>query len=79
MVPKGAIRRNIISIFLIIKVSTLFFLDVDKNEVFAEALRQLYDNRRLNFPTVIIKDKRLRNPSDKDLKKWLKKKTNEKH
>ena len=49
------------------------FLDVETNEDNAEELRQLYDNRKLNFPTITIGTKKLRNPSDKDLLKWLKK------
>lgn len=47
------------------------FLDVNKNELFAEELRNLYKNRKLNFPTITINDKKLRNPSDKDLIKWI--------
>lgn len=49
------------------------FLDVEANENFAEELRNLYQNRKLNFPTITIGDKKLRNPSDKDLLKWLNK------
>jgi len=47
------------------------FLDVEESDDFAEELRDLYETRRLNFPTLMIKDKKLRNPSDKDLEKWL--------
>mgnify|MGYP000336076667 CR=1 FL=1 len=49
------------------------FLDVEKNESNAEELRDLYENRRLNFPTITIGKKRLRNPTDKKLNKWLEK------
>ncbi len=49
------------------------FLDVEKNKDHAEALRNLYENRKLNFPTITIDDKKLRNPSDKDLTKWINK------
>lgn len=49
------------------------FLDVEKNNAFAEDLRNLYDNRKLNFPTITIDTKKLRNPSDKDLNEWLNK------
>jgi arsenate reductase-like glutaredoxin family protein len=49
------------------------FLDVELNEVNAEALRSLYENKKLNFPTITIGEKKLRNPSDKDLKKWIEK------
>lgn len=47
------------------------FLDVYVNEEYAEELRSLYENRKLNFPTITIGDKKLRNPSDKELEKWL--------
>jgi arsenate reductase-like glutaredoxin family protein len=47
------------------------FLDVEQNECFAEELRNLYENRKLNFPTITINDKKLRNPSYKDLQKWI--------
>ena len=52
------------------------FLDVKKNKIFAEELRNLYENRKLNFPTITINDKKLRNPSDKDLLKWIDKADN---
>lgn len=47
------------------------FLDVELNEANAEALRNLYENRKLNFPTITIGVKKLRNPSDTDLNKWI--------
>jgi predicted GNAT family acetyltransferase len=47
------------------------FLDVEENEDFSEELRNLYENRKLNFPTITIGEKKLRNPSDKDLIKWI--------
>jgi len=49
------------------------FLDVEVNEEYAEELRRLYESRKLNFPTLTIGDKKLRNPSDKELEKWLSK------
>lgn len=49
------------------------FLDVEKNSDHAEELRNLYENRKLNFPTLTINDKKLRNPSDSDLLKWIEK------
>lgn len=49
------------------------FLDIEANERFAEELKSLYENRKLNFPTITIGKKKLRNPSDKDLDKWLEK------
>lgn len=47
------------------------FLDVLQNKEFAEELRNLYENKKLNFPTITINSKKLRNPSDKDLQKWI--------
>lgn len=47
------------------------FLDVEAHAKNAEELRRLYENRKLNFPTITIGEKKLRNPSDKDLNKWL--------
>jgi len=47
------------------------FLDVEENSDFAEELRNLYRNRKLNFPTITINDKKLRNPSETELLKWL--------
>ena len=47
------------------------FLDVELDESHAEALRQLYENRKLNFPTITIGKKKLRNPSKETLIKWL--------
>ncbi|WP_299111678.1 glutaredoxin family protein [uncultured Winogradskyella sp.] len=52
---------------------TFSFLDVEKYANYAEELRQLYENRKLNFPTILIGSKKLRNPSDKELNKWLNK------
>jgi len=47
------------------------FLDVEEDKNHAEALRNLYENRKLNFPTVTIDSKKLRNPSKQELVKWL--------
>lgn len=47
------------------------FLDVVKNQTYAIALRDLYESRKLNFPTITIGDKKLRNPSSEELFKWL--------
>lgn len=49
------------------------FFDVVSNDAHAEQLRLLYKNRKLNFPTITVGEKKLRNPSDKDLKKWIEK------
>jgi arsenate reductase-like glutaredoxin family protein len=49
------------------------FLDVKENEAYADELKDLYENRKLNFPTITVNKKKLRNPSDKDLNKWLEK------
>lgn len=47
------------------------FKDVLKQVHFARELRNLYSNRNLHFPTILINDKRLRNPNEKELLKWL--------
>lgn len=49
------------------------FFDVEQNQDFAEELCNLYENKKLNFPTITIGKKRLRNPTDKELNKWLSK------
>lgn len=49
------------------------FRDVEKSEESAEELRNLYTHRRLNFPTITINTKKLRNPSDEELLKWINK------
>ncbi len=49
------------------------FLDVETNEDHAEELRGLYINNKLNFPTITIGKKRLRNPDKDDLIKWINK------
>ncbi len=50
------------------------FLDVIKNKEYAEELKSLYKTKKLNFPTILVDGKKLRNPNDKELKKWLIKK-----
>ncbi|WP_046743019.1 glutaredoxin domain-containing protein [Kordia zhangzhouensis] len=49
------------------------FFDVLKNKESAEILRNLYTNKKLNFPTITIGTKKLRNPQDEVLDKWLSK------
>ncbi|EAR00533.1 glutaredoxin domain-containing protein [Maribacter sp. HTCC2170] len=49
------------------------FLDVEINENYAKELRSLYQNGKLNFPTITIGKKKLRNPNVNDLEKWLNK------
>lgn len=49
------------------------FLDVEANIDHAEELRGLYSNRKLNFPTITIGKKKLRNPYKEDIEKWLNK------
>jgi len=51
------------------------FLDVEEDESNAEELRSLYTNRKLNFPTIVLDNKKLRNPSDEELSKWIQKRT----
>ncbi len=49
------------------------FLDVEHDKMAAEELRTLYTNRKLNFPTITIGTKKLRNPPEPELEKWLNK------
>ena len=49
------------------------FLDVHENEAAADELRSLYQNGKLNFPTIMIGQKKLRNPKFTDIDKWLNK------
>ena len=53
-----------------IQYQFLYFLI---NNSYAEELRNLYENRNLNFPTITIGNKKLRNPTDKELNKWIEK------
>lgn len=47
------------------------FLDVEMSEGHAKELRGLYETGRLNFPTITIGEKKLRNPYKEDLVKWM--------
>lgn len=49
------------------------FLDVEVNEDNAQELRGLYENGKLNFPTITIGKKKLRNPYKEDIIKWMNK------
>lgn len=51
------------------------FLDIEQHEGHAEQLRGLYENRKLNFPTITIGKKKLRNPHKDELQKWINKLT----
>ncbi|WP_241507247.1 N-acetyltransferase [Aquimarina sediminis] len=47
------------------------FMDVIENDDYAEELRNLYSNHKLNFPTITIGQKKLRNPYKDELLKWM--------
>ena len=47
------------------------FKDVSLDPEAAEELRSLYENRRLNFPTLLIHGKKLRNPRIIEIEKVL--------
>lgn len=49
------------------------FLDVEANEDHAVKLRGLYENGKLNYPTITIGKKKLRNPYKEDIMKWMNK------
>ena len=68
---KGCHKSNFYKLLLDKTTIPYQLLDVEKNEDYAEALRGLYENRKLNFPTITIGKKKLRNPDRKELEKWL--------
>ena len=70
---KNCHKSNYYKAFLETRNLDYVFLDVVANEFHAEELRNLYENRKLNFPTLLLNDKKLRNPSDYELNKWIKK------
>ena len=49
------------------------FIDVQKELSHATALRNLYAHKKLHFPTISIGSKTLRNPTEKELQKWIQK------
>jgi arsenate reductase-like glutaredoxin family protein len=49
------------------------FLDVKHNKEAAEELRSLYETGKLNFPTILVNEKKLRNPTEEELIKWTEK------
>ena len=49
------------------------FLDVVANMNYASELRGLYKSGKLNFPTLMVGHKKLRNPEWSVLNKWLNK------
>ena len=60
--------------YLTQKSVPFIFKDVEENEAAAEELRSLYTTGKLNFPTLMVDGKKLRNPRSEDLDKWLLKK-----
>lgn len=69
----GCHKSNYYSMLLVKTNLPYQFLDVENNESYADELRGLYENRRLNFPTITIGEKKLRNPYKEELEKWLNK------
>ncbi len=47
------------------------FMDVISNGENAKELRGLYESNKLNFPTLMIGEKKLRNPGKEELFKWI--------
>ncbi|EDP98404.1 hypothetical protein KAOT1_14342 [Kordia algicida OT-1] len=66
-------KTNYYKTFLDEKKLPYQFLDVLENENHADELRNLYTNKKLNFPTIIIGNKKLRNPREAELHKWFEK------
>lgn len=69
----GCHKTNYYKLLLNVTKLPYKFLDVVTNKGHAEELRGLYENRQLNFPTITIGEKKLRNPHKKELEKWLNK------
>ncbi len=68
---KDCHKTKIYQSYLKEKEVQFVFLDVHEDESAANELRSLYVNGKLNFPTILIGTKKLRNPKLKDLDKWL--------
>ncbi|WP_339626818.1 glutaredoxin family protein [uncultured Winogradskyella sp.] len=64
-------KTNYYQTFLDSKNLKYQFLDVEVDDNSAKELRALYGNRKLNFPTLTLGNKKLRNPTEKELTKWL--------
>ncbi len=47
------------------------FYDIKKDKEKELELSSLYSSGKANFPTLLIGHKKLRNPSDEELSKWL--------
>ncbi len=52
----------------------VIFLDVEQDAAAATELRSFYTTGKLNFPTILVKGKKLRNPRTAELENWLEKK-----
>lgn len=46
-------------------------MDVEIDYAHAQELRNLYETRKLTFPTVTVGSNGLRNPTIKEQKKWM--------
>ena len=64
-------KTNYYKDFLDKKKQSYQFLDVIQNDEAAKELRALYTTGKLNFPTITIGSKKLRNPSKLELEKYL--------
>ena len=55
---KNCHKSNYYRTFLEARNLDYVFLDVTKNDLHAEELRNLYKNRKLNFPTLLLDEKK---------------------
>ena len=69
----GALRCHKSCFFFYFKSKKLDveFLAVEKDKTAAKELRSLYTSGKLNFPTIVLGGKKLRNPRTIDLEKRL--------
>lgn len=68
---QGCHKTQHYQLFLDTNNMDYLFLDVEKNIEYEMELRNLYVNKKLNFPTIVLNSKKLRNPSDDELIKWI--------
>ena len=68
---KDCHKTKIYHSYLQEKGSQFVFLDVHEDDAAADELCSLYSNGKLNFPTIVVGTKKLRNPKFKYLDRWL--------
>ncbi len=70
---EGCHKTNYYKTLLEARQLSYIVLDVETNKAHAQELRSLYENGKLNFPTITIGKKKLRNPHKDELNAWINK------